>query len=160
MSAGKLPITVIKKDHTGREVFRYSGHVLERGNTWVKLEAFSILPDIQRPYHTFRRGDRFVELHYSDRWYNIFQMYAVDNDHFVGWYCNVTRPATLGVDVIEADDLALDIFVSPEGQMTVLDEDEFAALPLDGSTRSQAEQALAELKARILNGQPPFNLTS
>jgi protein associated with RNAse G/E len=150
------PITVIKKDHTGREILHYSGHVLERGPTWIILEAFSTFNDLHRPYHTFRRGDRFVERFYSDRWYNIFEMHDVDDDHLVGWYCNITRPALLGTDVIEADDLALDIFVSPEGQITLLDQDEFAALPLDDSTRSQAERALTDLIALIQECQPPF----
>ena len=35
--------------------------------------------------------------------------------------------------VIQADDLALDMFIAPNGAITVLDEDEFAALPLDDS---------------------------
>jgi hypothetical protein len=151
-----MMITVIKNDHTGREVWRYTGQVIARGTTWVQLEAHFNRADKTTPYHTFRQGDRFIEWFYSDRWYNIFEMHDVDDDHLVGWYCNITRPADLRADTIHADDLALDVFVAPDGRITVLDEDEFAALPLDETTRGQARQALADLLHRVESRQPPF----
>ena len=39
------PVAVIKNDHTGREVWRYQGRVLERGATCVKVEARFDLDD-------------------------------------------------------------------------------------------------------------------
>lgn len=56
------------------------------------------------------------------------------------------RPA-----VFEADDrlsyidLALDLWVAPDGSQTVLGRDEFDALELDGGTRRPAEAGLREL---------------
>ena len=38
-------------------------------------------------------------------------------------------------DVISYVDLALDLWVAPDGTQTVLDEDEFAAIDLDAETR-------------------------
>ena len=152
-----VSITVIKNDHTGREVWRYAGRVLARGATWVTLEAHFNRSDVETGYHTFRQGDRFVEWFYSDRWYNVFAMHDVDDDRLKGWYCNITRPAELLPDVIRADDLALDVFVSPQGDVTVLDRDEFAALPLDDATRAGAERGLAALQARIAARRPPFD---
>jgi predicted RNA-binding protein associated with RNAse of E/G family len=151
------PITVIKNDHTGREVWRYRGQVLDRGATWVKLEAYFNRPDLQTEYHLFRRGDRFVEWFYSDRWYSLYQMHDADDDHLTGWYGNISRPAVLHPDVITADDLALDLFVWPDGTIRVLDEDEFAALPLDEATRGSARQALEELRQRVIHRQAPFD---
>lgn len=150
-------ITVIKNDHTGREVWRYTGQEIARGDEWVQLEARFNRADVRTAYHTFRQGDRFIEWFYSDRWYNIFEMHDVDDDHLVGWYCNVTRPAHLAADTIRADDLALDVFVAPDGRISVLDEDEFAALPLDDSTRAQARQALFDLLDRIQARRAPFD---
>jgi len=155
-----MTITVIKNDHTGREVWRYTGRVLARGDAWVQLEATFNRPDRQTPYHTFRQGDRFVEWFYSDRWYNVFEMHDAADDHLTGWYCNVTRPAVLRADAVIADDLALDVFVTPDGAITVLDEDEFAALPLDATTRARARHALDELRRRITSGQFPFDAIS
>ncbi len=152
-----MAITVIKNDHTGREVWRYSGRVLARDATWVKLEARFSRPDVQTPYHTFREGDRFVEWFFADRWYNIFEMHAAGDDRLVAWYCNITRPATLTPDTVRADDLALDVFVAPDGTITVLDEDEFAALPLDAVTRQRARDALREIHRMVALRKPPFD---
>jgi predicted RNA-binding protein associated with RNAse of E/G family len=150
-------ITVVKNDHAGREILRYTGHVLAReALVWVQLEARFSRPDVVTPYHTFRQGDRFVEWYYSDRWYNIFEMHDRDDDRLTGWYCNVTRPAVIAPDIIRADDLALDVFAAPDGSIRVLDEDEFAALPLDESTRAHAIHALETLKYLVLTRQPPF----
>jgi hypothetical protein len=33
-------ITIRKLDHDGREIYRYLGIVLERGETWMKVESF------------------------------------------------------------------------------------------------------------------------
>ncbi len=155
--ASHAPITVIKNNHMGHEVFRYNGHVLARGATWVQLEAHFNRADVQTSYHTFHQGDRFVEWFYSDRWYNIFEMHDCDDDHLVGWYCNVTRPALLLPERVQADDLALDVFVRPDGALTVLDEDEFASLPLDEVTRADALHGLDALLARITARQAPFD---
>jgi hypothetical protein len=153
-----MTITIIKNDHTGREVWRYTGRVIARAAAWVQLEAFFSRLDVIAPYHTFRQGDRFIEWFYADRWYNIFEMHAVDDDRLVGWYCNVTRPARLEPDTIRADDLALDVFIAPDGTITVLDEDEFAALPLDEPTRIQARQALENIRRLVETRQPPFEM--
>jgi predicted RNA-binding protein associated with RNAse of E/G family len=153
-----VTLTVIKNDHTGREVWRYEGRLLERGPTWVRLEAHFNRDDVAAGYHTFRRGDRFVEWFYSDRWYSIFEMHDVDDDHLTGWYCNVSRPARLEDGVIAADDLALDVFVAPDGAIMLLDEEEFAALPLDAATRAAVWSALDELRRLVEQRHPPFDI--
>ena len=149
-------ITVIKNDHTGQEVWRYEGQVLERTPGRVMLEALFNRDEVDLGYAIFRRGDRFVEHFFSDRWYNIFAVHDADDDHFKGWYCNVARPAELSENVIRQDDLALDLFVYPDRRMIVLDRDEFEALNLTDPTRSAALKALAELQKMVRLGQPPF----
>jgi hypothetical protein len=61
----------------------------------------------------------------------------VGRDRLTGWYCNIVRPAHITGEHVSTDDLALDLFVAPDGAVTVLDEDEFATLPLDAATRAQ-----------------------
>ncbi len=151
-----MTITVIKNDHAGREILRYTGRVLTRGDSWVQLEARFSRDDVRAEYVTFRKGDRMIEWFYSDRWYNIFELHDVDDDHLKGWYCNITRPAAITGDTVQADDLALDVFIAPDGAITVLDEDEFTALPLDEATRAQARAALNDLRRRVALRQTPF----
>ena len=44
---------------------------------------------------TLRRGDRFIETYYTDRWYNIFEIHAREDDRLKGWYCNIAKPAVM-----------------------------------------------------------------
>ncbi len=53
-------ITIRKLNHEGRETWRYTGVVLERTATCVKLEAFFNRDDSDAGYVVFRRGDRFT----------------------------------------------------------------------------------------------------
>ena len=138
-------ITILKLDHHGREVWRYPGRVLARDAHTIRLEGFYNRDDATVGYAVFKRGDRLVETFYSDRWYNVFAVYDREDGALKGWYCNVTRPATITADAVSSDDLALDVWVSPGGAVTVLDEDEFAALELSEADRAAAEDALRQL---------------
>ena len=99
--------------------------------------------------------DSDLETFYRDRWYNVFAVYDRDDGVLKGWYCNVTRPATITDAAVSSDDLALDVWVSPAGDVTVLDEDEFAALPLPPADRTAARAALAQLLALAGRGELP-----
>ncbi len=151
-------ITVRKLDHEGREAWRYSGVVQDRGPTWVRLEAPFNHTDRDLGYVVFRQGDRFVEWHYTDRYYNIFEVHDVDDDHLKGWYCNFAHPASITADSIESIDLALDLWIDPAGKILLLDEGDFAALRIDPTTREQVMQALDEVRARVEHREPPFGL--
>ena len=149
-------ITIVKQDANGREVLRYDGQVLARGATWVKLEALFQYDDKPVGAIVFRRGDRFVEWHYADRWYNVFEVHAREDGHVRGWYCNVTRPARIADGEVRADDLALDVLILPDGEVTVLDEDEFAALDLSPDEQRRARAAVDDLRRAAREGAPPF----
>lgn len=152
-------ITVIKRNITGQETWRYSGQVLKRTGNAVILEAFFNMEDTSFMGIELKRGDRFVELFYSDRWYNIFQIHDRDDDVLKGWYCNVSQPAVFeSEDCLSFIDLALDLWVTPSGTQTVLDEDEFEALALDEATRLKALGALDELKGTF-NNSKAFSIT-
>ena len=153
-------ITVHKLYEKGQEVWRYSGEVLERSDHSVILQAHFDHDDLDLHRLQLRRGDRLIETFYSDRWYNIFAIYDVDDDRHKGWYCNIARPARLEDEDVYADDLALDLIVTPEGESLVLDEDEFAALEISAEERQLVLQTLAELKAMASNKIGPFCLSS
>lgn len=150
------PVTVIKTDHTGREVWRYEGVILERDNSHIKLEAYFNRDDLDLGYAVFRKGDRFVEFFYTDRWYNIFEVHDVEDDHTKGWYCNFARPARISEGQVRADDLALDLFVYPDRRMLVLDSEEFEALPISQPEKEKVREALASLQEMVRKGKPPF----
>lgn len=118
-------VDVLKLNVAGEETWRYTGTVLERRPESVLLEARFNRADT--PFHgiLLRQGDRFVEIFYNDRMYNIFEMHDRDDDALKGWYCNICRPAEFLPGVVAYVDLSLDLLVYPDGRQLVLDEDEF-----------------------------------
>ena len=138
--------TVHKLDENGRLILSYPATVLERSNNHVRLEAFFSREDMDLGYTTLKQGDRFIEYFYTDRWYNIFAIYDRDDGTFKGWYCNICRPSVIMETAVSCEDLALDIWLNPQGQITILDEDEFAALQLSTKEANATRQAFNALK--------------
>ncbi len=137
-------------------VYEYEGDELRRDDTSIVLEALFTRDDMPFQNVTFKKGDRFVEYYYSDRWYNIFAIYDRDDGQVKGWYCNIGKPAVIEDGVVSYVDLALDLWVSADGRQTVLDEDEFDALALTDDLRRNALIGLDELKQVFLNDKPPL----
>lgn len=142
-------VTILKLDHHGRETWRYLGRVLEQADHRVVLEASFNRDDGMFEGVCFKRGDRFVEVFYSDRWYNIFEVHDRDDGQLKCWYCNVGYPAVIEAGTVSYRDLALDLLVYPDGTQRVLDMDEFDALDIDEPTRQAALNALQQLKDRF-----------
>lgn len=146
---------VQKKNLAGEVLYEYEGDELRRDDTTIVLEALFTRDDMPFMDMTFKKGDRFVEYYYSDRWYNIFAIYDRDDGHLKGWYCNISKPAVIEDGVVSYVDLALDLWVSVSGKQTVLDEDEFEALALPAELKNDARRGLADLKQTFLNNKPP-----
>ena len=149
-------ITVIKRDPHGRELWRYSARLVHRQGEALHLEAPYNREDVPFMGMVIKRGDRFVETYYTDRWYNLYEIHDRDDGHLKGWYCNIGRPAVWeSENVISYMDLALDLWVAPDGTQTVLDENEFTALELDAETKANALAALEELKRLFSESKTP-----
>lgn len=155
-SEAVLRIKVQKKNPAGEVLYEYEGDELRRDGTSVVLEALFTRDDMPFQDVVFKKGDRFVEYYYTDRWYNIFAIYDRDDGQIKGWYCNVGKPAEFEDGIVSYVDLALDLWVSANGTQTVLDEDEFDALELPDELRARALTGLAELKRLFLNDKPPM----
>jgi protein associated with RNAse G/E len=150
-----MSIKVQKKDPAGNLQIEYEGDEIQRDEHSITLEALFTREDMPFMDVTFKKGDRFVEYYYSDRWYNIFVIYDRDDGTLKGWYCNIGEPAVIEDQVVSYVDLALDLWVSTNGQQTVLDENEFEALNLSEELRQNALRGLDELKTLFLNNEPP-----
>lgn len=148
-------VTVYKLDASGRIAWHYVGKILSTLANGLCLEAFFNRDDKDYGYVVFKRGDRFVEYFYNDRWYNVFAIYDRDDGQFKGWYCNVCRPARLESGGIYCEDLALDVWVTPAGQTTILDEDEFEALELAEWEIASGREALTKLLKLATSCQLP-----
>jgi hypothetical protein len=142
-------ITVRKLNLEKIETFRYSGRVLSRSLNSIVIEANFNRADAVYHGVPFRLGDPFVEIYYNDRWYNVFEVHDQDDGRIKCWYCNVTLPAEFVDGEIRYVDLALDLFVYPDGRQLVLDEDEFEQLNPPAPVRAGALAALEELKRLV-----------
>lgn len=149
---------IVQKLNTRGEVsVVYEADLAEMLPGGVRLEAHWTRPTLPLGYTTFETGDRFIEWYYTDRWYNVFEIHGTDGT-LKGWYCNVAEPATIAGNVIACRDLLLDLWVSPDGSMLVLDEDEFAAdTELDAETCAAALRALEELQRMVRASEAPFS---
>ena len=150
-----LRIKIQKKNPADEVVYEYEGTLLGRNENSIKLEAIFDRVDMPLVDVVLTMGDRFVEYYYTDRWYNIFSVYGAIDGKIKGWYCNIGKPAVIEDGLVWYIDLALDLWVSVNGKMTVLDEDEFEELSLSEEVRAGALNGLAELKQLFLNEKPP-----
>ena len=140
---------VLKKNLADEVTWQYEGVALSREENAVTLEALFNRDDMPFMDITLKRNDRFVETFYSDRWYNIFEIYDRDDNHFKGRYCNIGKPAIIEDDFVSYVDLALDLWVSADGRQTVLDEDELIELNLDDGLKQKVYDSLKELQEVI-----------
>ena len=154
-SAAIPRIKVQKKNPAGVVTYQYEGVLMARDENSITLEALFDRADMPFQDVIFKTGDRFVEYYYSDRWYNIFEIYDRDNGQIKGWYCNVGMPAVVEEGAVSYVDLALDLWVSADGKQTVLDEDEFNELGLNDELNASALSGLKELQLLFNSKRPP-----
>jgi uncharacterized protein len=139
-------ITVSKRNEHNQETWRYTASLLENKDDRIVLEARFDREDTSLHGMLLAKGDRFIETYYTNRWYNIFEIHAREDDQLRGWYCNIGKPAHFDGQVLSYIDLALDLLVFPNGRQIILDEDEFARLEITDQVQRQALSALANLQ--------------
>jgi len=139
-------VNVVKLNPQGGETWRYQGKVLEHQPDHLVVEAYFDRADIEFHGIVLRKGDRFIETYFTDRWYNIFEIHAVEDDRLRGWYCNIATPFRLDGHTLSYVDLALDLLVYPDRRQRILDEDEFTHLEISDQQRQQALTALQDLQ--------------
>ncbi len=149
--------TIIKLDPRGRERFRWQARlVLRQGPLWLFEAAFQ-LPQgpVQVAGLPMHPGDRVLEAYFTDRWYNIIEIYqGPHGGPLRGWYANLARPPRFlpGPRLLYVD-LALDLVVFPKGEMVEIDREEFEALGLEAKEIQVALADWEDLKRAFAKGQ-------
>ena len=147
-------VTVIKNDACGAEVWRWEGEALQYFSHGVLLQAYFNHETITRHEMVYQKGDRFREIYFTDKWFNIFEMHDAKTDLLKGWYCNFSRPAKIGNGKVEYDDLALDVLVRSGFEFIVLDKKEYEGLALSAMERKNVSAALQEVHALFSKKHP------
>ena len=143
-------LKIIKLDVARVERWQYPAEVISTHQEGILVKAFFNRPD-DLPFHgiIFHPGDRFLEMYYTDRRYNIFEVYDRDTAALKCWYCNASRPAEVQQGSIYYMDLALDLLVIPGNEPLLLDRDEFDALEIDREERRDTLTAMHSLEERF-----------
>ncbi|MET8451584.1 DUF402 domain-containing protein [Streptomyces sp. NPDC005209] len=135
----------------GRTKIRYAAQLLGDDGVRVSVRAPWAGAGVRDfGFVRFEPGDVFTEHYWRDRWYSVKEVRAADGV-LKGWYCDITRPATLSGAELVVEDLDLDLWRSADGaDVRRLDEDEFAESGLaerDPRAAAAALAALDELEA-------------
>ncbi|MEV7321096.1 DUF402 domain-containing protein [Streptomyces sp. NPDC093970] len=140
----------------GRTKIRYPAELLHDDGTRIAVRA-PWAGDTPRDFGfvRFEQGDVFTEFYWRDRWYAVKEVRAADGTP-KGWYCDITRPATLTAGELVVEDLDLDLWRSADGtDVRRLDEDEFAESGLaerDPAAAAAAVTALDTLETLAREG--------
>ncbi|MFH9863453.1 DUF402 domain-containing protein [Streptomyces sp. NPDC017202] len=135
----------------GRTKIRYPAELLSDDGTRIAVLAPWAGEGVRDfGFVRFEPGDVFTEYYWRDRWYAVKEVRGASGA-LKGWYCDVTRPATLTGTELAVEDLDLDLWRSAGGDdVRRLDEDEFARSGLaerDPEAAAAAVRALDELEA-------------
>ncbi|MFI5681137.1 DUF402 domain-containing protein [Streptomyces cellulosae] len=143
-----LEVVLVK---AGRTKIRYRSVLLADDGTRIAVRApWAGTGTRDFGFVRFEPGDVFTEYYWRDRWYAVKEVRDAAGA-LKGWYCDITRPATLSGTELVVEDLDLDLWVSGDGtDVRRLDEDEFAESGLadrDPRAAAAAVTALDELEA-------------
>lgn len=143
-----LDVVLVK---AGRTKIRYGAELLADDGNRVAVRAPWAGEGVRDfGFVRFEPGDVFTEYYWRDRWYSVKEVRDSEGG-LKGWYCDITRPATLSGAELVVEDLDLDLWRSGDGTAVHrLDEDEFTESGLterDPEAAAAAVAALDELEA-------------
>ena len=139
----QLDVVLVK---AGRTKIRYTADLLfDEGNRLAVRAPWAGAGVRDFGFVRFEPGDVFTEYYWRDRWYAVKEV-RDSAGQLKGWYCDITRPATLSGAELVVEDLDLDLWISADGtDVRRLDEDEFEESGLAGSDSTAAAAAVEAL---------------
>ncbi len=125
-SAGQM-ITVQKRCMSGEVRLTYSGRILRAGRDCLSLKT-QWTETASYEMFSMRKGQPVHEYFHRGCWYAIIKLLD-KKSNLKGWYCDISSAPELTEDkdawFIKYVDLAVDLFVTPQRKIAVLDKKEF-----------------------------------
>jgi hypothetical protein len=150
-----MSYTIRKVLPDGSIKIQYNGTLREKTEDHISIDTGWSREPLDLGYVLFEPDDKWIETFFFERWYNIFRI-ADSEASLKGFYINISKPPIIRDQVIDWEDLAIDVWVRPDGTYIVLDEDEFEELDIDKETRKMALKALETVKKLIGKGDIPL----
>ena len=148
-------INVQKINPDGSVKIEYTGTLRERTEEYLSIDTGWSRERLDLGYVLFERDDVWVETFYFHKWFNIFRI-ADKGGSLKGFYANVTNPPEISDGLIRWRDLALDIWIRPDGGHIILDEDEFEEMGPTRNERKMADIAVKEVLRMLQMREGPF----
>jgi uncharacterized protein len=132
-------------------VQRFEQEVVVRTPEWTATYLHEA--KIERPVQAggtviLEPGSPVVWFTYPGEWHDVGRFHLAGG-RFTGYYANILTPVSMAEDRWETTDLFLDVWLPPEGDAMLLDEEELAEAEergwVDGSTAARARRHAAEL---------------
>jgi len=150
------PMLIQKLDWDNSVMITYHGEVRDREEHYISLDTKWSGKRTDLGYVDLIPGEKWIEYYYPGRWYNIFRI-GDKEGKLKGFYCNIIKPVIIEKNVLKWIDLALDLWVRPDGSYLILDEDEFEAQEPSADERDEAMNAVTELKEMVKEKNGPFS---
>ncbi len=149
-------MVTVRYHRPGKKTREWEQELLfDEGDIVVSSFTFRLSePFIVDDTELIKDGYRGILHDFFDRWYNVVEIFD-ENGGFVGYYSDIRTPPERFPGGYEAADLVLDLWVSPDGEYTVLDEDEFEETEMDDIYRERAKDVLSLLIDTIKEGKYP-----
>ena len=139
----------------GSVKIEYTGTLRDRSNEHISIDTGWSREPMDLGYVLLETDDRWLETFFFDRWFNIFRISAKDGT-LKGFYMNISKPPVIEGNELDWEDLAIDIWVRPDGTYLILDMDEFHELEIDDRTGKRALEALENAKKFVERKEGPL----
>lgn len=107
-----------------------------------------------------RRGTISYEYYWLDRWFNVFRFHEPEGE-LRNFYCNINLPPSFETNVLDYIDLEIDVLVSENFDVEILDRDEFEEnskiFNYSADLKTKTFETLDELLKIIENRAFPFS---
>lgn len=154
-------VDIVKLAPDGQEVTRYPGRVISCPyREWMALEANWTRQSLEIAGLVFATGDRLIECFSAQHPFDAFAVESPDGK-LRGWYANVTWPSWIEAGNppnLYWHDLYVDLIALPDGQVTILDEDELEDAAVENALKAMIAAARDELLARFERREMPFSI--
>jgi protein associated with RNAse G/E len=150
-----IDLKVQKINPDGSIKIEYTGTLRESNDEFISIDTGWSREELDLGYVIFKSDDIWIETFYLKKNFNIFRIGTQDGN-LKGFYSNVTYPPIIEDDLIKWRDLAVDIWIRPDGSYLILDEDEFEEMGPTPVERRIVKDAVEEVLRMLKEREGPF----
>jgi protein associated with RNAse G/E len=119
-------ITINSRNFKGEIKRSWKADFIERHDSLLTFVGVFEFEVTHSKLGVIRPGTVSYEYYWLDRWYNVFKFHEPDGE-LRNYYCNLNLPPNLENNVLDYVDLEIDVLVSKNFEIEILDLDEFDA---------------------------------